>query len=83
MSGDRTDELRRIVDEELRPSVNVDGGDISFERLDDDAVHIVAGAECAGCPRCGDDFAWWIANEIERRVGARYTIKLRQVRPYY
>lgn len=39
-----------ILDKEIRPSVAMDGGDITFDRYDDGVVYLYMQGACAGCP---------------------------------
>ncbi len=42
--------IQRIIDEEIRPAVAMDGGDIIFERFEDGVVYLYMQGSCAGCP---------------------------------
>src|SRR5690606_32454668 len=42
--------IRSILDEEIRPAVAMDGGDITFERYEDGVVFLHLQGSCAGCP---------------------------------
>lgn len=75
--------IQRIIDTELRPLVNVDGGDIRFASLEGTTVRVIASAACAGCPKCDDDFAWWIARELNRRTGNTFDVTLDVEHTYY
>ncbi len=39
-----------ILDQEVRPAVAMDGGDISFEKYEDGFVFLKMQGSCAGCP---------------------------------
>lgn len=43
-------EIRRILDEEIRPQVAMDGGDIVFQRYEDGVVYLHMMGACSGCP---------------------------------
>jgi Fe-S cluster biogenesis protein NfuA len=42
--------IREILDNEIRPAVAMDGGDITFERYEDGVVYLYMQGSCAGCP---------------------------------
>lgn len=43
-------QIREIIDEEVRPAVAMDGGDINFERYDQGIVYVTMHGACAACP---------------------------------
>lgn len=42
--------IREIIEEEVRPAVAMDGGDITFERFADGIVYVQMKGSCAACP---------------------------------
>jgi len=42
--------IREILDNEIRPAVAMDGGDITFEKFEDGVVYVYLQGSCAGCP---------------------------------
>jgi Fe-S cluster biogenesis protein NfuA len=49
-SSDVEDRIRTILDQEIRPAVAMDGGDITFEKFEDGVVFLQMQGSCAGCP---------------------------------
>lgn len=45
-----TKEIKGILNREIRPVVALDGGDISFVKLEDDILYLRMKGSCAGCP---------------------------------
>lgn len=43
-------EIKRILDDEIRPMVAQDGGDVTFARYEDGVVYLNMQGSCAGCP---------------------------------
>lgn len=43
-------QIKQILDQEIRPAVALDGGDITFEKYEDQVVYLVLQGSCAGCP---------------------------------
>ena len=51
--GGNTDiesKIKEILDNEIRPAVAMDGGDITFEKFEDGIVYLYMQGACAGCP---------------------------------
>lgn len=48
--SDDVREIKRILDEEIRPAVAMDGGDIVFHKFEDGVVYLFMQGACAGCP---------------------------------
>ena len=42
--------IKKILNEEIRPAVAMDGGDIVFDRYEDDVLYLHMQGACAGCP---------------------------------
>jgi Fe-S cluster biogenesis protein NfuA len=42
--------IRRLLDEEIRPAVAMDGGDVVFAGFREGVVEVVLRGACAGCP---------------------------------
>ena len=42
--------IRQILDNEIRPAVAMDGGDITFEDYEDGIVYLHMQGSCSGCP---------------------------------
>ncbi|MGE0616722.1 MAG: NifU family protein [Bacteriovoracia bacterium] len=52
-TGGNTEAERKIMevlDNEIRPAVAMDGGDITFEKFEDGVVYLYLQGSCAGCP---------------------------------
>lgn len=42
--------IKRVLDEEIRPMVAQDGGDVVFSKYEDQVVYLHMQGSCAGCP---------------------------------
>lgn len=42
--------IKRILDEEIRPAVAMDGGDVLFQKYEQGTVYLFMQGACAGCP---------------------------------
>ncbi len=52
-TGNKTEietQIIKILDEEIRPAVAMDGGDITFDRFENGTVYLFMQGSCAGCP---------------------------------
>ena len=45
-----TQTIRRVLEQEVRPAVQTDGGDISFAKYENNVVYIHMKGACSGCP---------------------------------
>jgi Fe-S cluster biogenesis protein NfuA len=43
-------DIKALLNREIRPVVALDGGDITFAKLEDDVVYLRMKGACAGCP---------------------------------
>lgn len=48
--GDIEQKIREILDNEIRPAVAMDGGDITFEKYENGTVYLYMQGSCSGCP---------------------------------
>ncbi len=48
--GDVVDRIRQILEEEVRPAVAMDGGDVVFAGYRDGVVEVQLQGSCVGCP---------------------------------
>jgi Fe-S cluster biogenesis protein NfuA len=42
--------IQKFLDEEIRPAVAMDGGDVTLDRFQDGTVYLYMQGACAGCP---------------------------------
>ncbi len=67
--GDETTDARRIreiIDEEIRPMVAMDGGDITFERYENGTVYLEMIGACSGCPSSTMTLKMGIQNRLQQ-----------------
>lgn len=48
--GEVEKKIREILDNEIRPAVAMDGGDITFEKFENGVVYLYMQGSCSGCP---------------------------------
>jgi Fe-S cluster biogenesis protein NfuA len=49
-SGEIAERIQRILEQEIRPAVAMDGGDIVFAGYSDGRVELYMQGSCSGCP---------------------------------
>lgn len=42
--------IKRVLNAEIRPAVAMDGGDVAFDRFEDGVLHLLLQGSCSGCP---------------------------------
>ena len=58
--------IREIINQEIRPAVAMDGGDITFERLEENVVYLHMVGACSGCPSSSMTLKMGIQNRIQQ-----------------
>jgi Fe-S cluster biogenesis protein NfuA len=67
----KTDLERKIVeilDNDIRPAVAMDGGDITFEKFEDGIVFLQLKGACAGCPSSTATLKMGIENRLKEAI---------------
>ena len=49
-TGEIETQIKKVLDEEIRPAVAMDGGDITFEKFENGVVYLFLQGACSGCP---------------------------------
>ncbi|MEZ4815103.1 MAG: NifU family protein [Bdellovibrionota bacterium] len=57
-----------ILDKEIRPSVAMDGGDITFEKYEDGILFLQMKGSCAGCPSSTMTLKMGIENRLRQII---------------
>lgn len=73
----------KILTELLQPKIRVDGGDVEFERVDGDTIHLGAYADCATCSATSDCLRWWCEQEFSKALGYRCNVVIHKHPPYF
>lgn len=60
--------IRQIIDDEIRPAVAKDGGDITFERYEDGVVVVFMKGACAGCPHAAMTLKMGLEERLKQAV---------------
>ncbi len=61
-------EIKKILREEIRPAVAMDGGDITFDRYDEGRVYLQMKGSCSGCPSSMYTLKEGIETRLKERI---------------
>lgn len=67
--------VRKIMEDEIRPAVQLDGGDIKFIKYEDGVVHIKMQGSCWGCPN-HEATLGALTNKLSQKVPEVKMVKL-------
>ena len=71
MSDDLATRVAQVIDEDIRPALQMDGGDIELVGVEDNVVRVRLQGACRGCPMA--------QMTLQRGVKARLQEKIPQV----
>ncbi len=60
--------IRDILDQEIRPAVAMDGGDITFDRFEAGVVYLHLQGSCSGCPSSTMTLKMGIENRLREAI---------------
>ncbi|HUP56125.1 MAG TPA: NifU family protein, partial [Bdellovibrionota bacterium] len=66
--GEIERKIREILDNEVRPAVAMDGGDITFERFEAGVVYVYLQGSCSGCPSSTMTLKMGIENRLREAI---------------
>jgi Fe-S cluster biogenesis protein NfuA len=49
-TGEIEEKIKQVLDDEIRPAVAMDGGDITFDKYENGVVYLFLQGSCSGCP---------------------------------
>jgi Fe-S cluster biogenesis protein NfuA len=61
-------QIKKILNEEIRPAVALDGGDIVFNKYENNIVYIFMQGSCAGCPSSTITLKEGIENRLRNEI---------------
>lgn len=74
--------MKNYINEVIRPKIQGDGGEITFNSQDGDTVTVTMQGECSKClilHRCIE----WIENQIESDLGQKVTVNAIRKKPFF
>jgi Fe-S cluster biogenesis protein NfuA len=66
--GDVVARIRKVLEEEIRPAVAMDGGDVIFAGFEDGVVEVYLQGACAGCPGASATLRFGIEARLREEV---------------
>lgn len=60
--------IREILDNEIRPAVAMDGGDITFEKYENGVVYLYLQGSCSGCPSSSATLKVGIESRLKQAI---------------
>lgn len=60
--------VEKIIEEDIRPKVKADGGDIELVEVDDDIVKVKLLGACAGCPMSAMTIKSSVEQELKSQI---------------
>ena len=66
--GEVVERIRRILEEEIRPAVAMDGGDVIFAGFEDGVVEVFLQGACVGCPSASATLRFGIEARLREEV---------------
>ena len=59
------EQIEKVLDEKVRPSLNAHGGDVVIKSLEDNVLKVRLVGKCSGCPAAHDENEELISVEIK------------------
>jgi Fe-S cluster biogenesis protein NfuA len=66
--GEVVDRIRKILEEEIRPAVAMDGGDVIFAGFENGVVEVYLQGACAGCPGASATLRFGIEARLREQI---------------
>ena len=66
--GDVIDRIRKVLEEEIRPAVAMDGGDVIFAGFENGVVEVYLQGACQGCPSASATLRFGIEARLKEEV---------------
>jgi len=83
-SVDRAEVVREFIEgREVRGLIREDGGDIRFDRLQGNTVHVCMTAACSTCPAGPRTVKHFVERTVRERFSKDMIVVARFVKPYY
>jgi Fe-S cluster biogenesis protein NfuA len=67
-AGDVEAKIRQILEEEIRPAVMMDGGDVTLERFEGGVAYLSMKGSCTGCPSSTLTLKMGIENRLREAI---------------
>jgi len=72
--------VKQIIDNDVRPYIEMDGGTIEFIRYEDNVVYVKLAGECSTCPSSSLTLKGGVERAIRRRIPEVRAVEMDQQR---
>lgn len=62
------EKINKIIDESIRPALNMDGGDIEFVDFKDGVVQVRLQGACVGCPGAAATLKYGVETMLKEHI---------------
>lgn len=69
------EEIQKIVDIQIRPALNSDGGDISIIGLEGNMLSVVLQGACSHCPRAAETLKYGVERTLQQSVSPNIVVR--------
>ncbi len=74
--------MEKYINEKLRPLVQGDGGEMTFQKREEDKVTVVMQGECSKCGMLAKCMSW-CEGQIEKDLGEKVTLIPVRKKPFF
>lgn len=67
--------ITEVIDLNIRPSLNMDGGDISIVSLDGNTLFVTLQGACSHCPRAAETLKYGVEKTLRQLVSNDIIVK--------
>lgn len=75
--------IKEYIDNEIKPCVQADGGEIELKAVVGNTIHIAALNECSICPLTEGCYKDWLQQKINSEFEKNYLVKIEIKKPYF
>ena len=61
-------EIQKVIDTQIRPSLNMDGGDISIIGLEGNQLSVILHGACSCCPHAAETLKYGVERTLQQLV---------------
>lgn len=76
-------EMDAYINEQIRPCVQGDGGDLELVEIKDNKIQILALNECSICPLTMNCYKNWLEEQLNQQFKLNYQLEIKIKKPYF
>lgn len=70
------EEVKNIIERDIRPYIEADGGKINLNRVEDGVVYVELAGACAGCPGAAMTLKGGVERVLQSKIPAVKSVEL-------